>query len=104
MPKRKIMIWIGVLIALMPFLGFPPSWKTAFYFVSGVLIAWNSYQLNKHRMTRRQRREQKPKESIPAHLPPEADSSITTAETTAEVSGLKIEEKKEDIKSPNLSA
>lgn len=38
MPKRTVYIIIGILIALMPFLGFPSSWKDAFYVLAGLAV------------------------------------------------------------------
>ena len=68
-------MWLGIAIALMPFLGFPSSWKTAFYLISGIFIAYNTYQLGKH-ARRESRRSRKPKGIFtPAAIPgvPEAD-------------------------------
>ena len=63
MSKRKTVLWLSILIAMMPFLGFPLAWKTVFYFVSGLFIAVNSYQINKHKAIRG-RRVSKPKNDL----------------------------------------
>lgn len=55
MSKRKTIVWLGILVAILPFLGFPAAWKSAVYFISGVLIVVNSYQLNKHQVARNRR-------------------------------------------------
>ncbi|MDP3958189.1 MAG: hypothetical protein Q8Q36_01850 [bacterium] len=55
MSKRKLILWLGVLVALLPFLGLPASWKTVIYLVAGVSIAWNSWELNKHKAIRPRR-------------------------------------------------
>lgn len=55
MSKRKTMLFLGILVAIMPFLGIPSSWKTVAYLVSGIFIAWNSYQINKHKAVRTRR-------------------------------------------------
>ncbi len=34
---------LGVLVALMPFLGFPGGWKSVFYFMFGASIALLAY-------------------------------------------------------------
>ena len=65
MSKRRTILWLGILVALLPFLGFPSAWKTAVYVASGVLIAVNSYQLNKHKIIRSKRSERQQKD-IPA--------------------------------------
>lgn len=45
---------LGVLVALMPFLGFPSGWKNIFYIVFGLVIAALSFLLAIHkRSTRR---------------------------------------------------
>ena len=38
MPKNRIIIILGVLIALQPFLGFPHSWESFFQVLIGLLI------------------------------------------------------------------
>lgn len=38
MPKSKIILTIGFLIALIPFLGFPYSWESFFEVVGGLSI------------------------------------------------------------------
>lgn len=42
MPKSKVTIVIGVFIALLPFLGFPPKWDTFFEIVAGLSIVFFS--------------------------------------------------------------
>ena len=38
MAKSKIIITIGIIIALLPFLGFPHSWESFFQVVAGLAI------------------------------------------------------------------
>lgn len=38
MNKNKIILILAVILALMPFLGFPSSWKDFFYVITGLLI------------------------------------------------------------------
>lgn len=38
MSRNKTMLLIGILVAIMPFLGFPSSWKTLFYVLFGVIL------------------------------------------------------------------
>lgn len=38
MPKNKIILVLGVLIALMPVLGFPHAWESFFQVVAGLSI------------------------------------------------------------------
>ncbi len=43
-PKNGTII-IGILIAVMPFVGIPGSWKTPLYFLLGSAVAALSYQM-----------------------------------------------------------
>ncbi|MSR87864.1 MAG: hypothetical protein EXS69_01715 [Candidatus Zambryskibacteria bacterium] len=38
MPKNRIILVLGVLIALLPVLGFPRSWESFFQILSGLAI------------------------------------------------------------------
>jgi hypothetical protein len=38
MSRNKITLLIGILVFIMPFLGFPSSWKTIFYLTFGVIL------------------------------------------------------------------
>jgi hypothetical protein len=42
MPKSRIILVIGFLLALLPSLGFPPSWDEFFMVASGLLIVFLS--------------------------------------------------------------
>lgn len=85
--KRKTILWLGVAIALMPFLGFPSGWKTIFYLISGTLIAWNSYQLNRHnKQTKHRRRGEKTPEKVIEASNIETNSSVPP-----------VQEKKEEV-------
>ncbi len=35
---RKILMTVGVLVAVMPFLGFPNVWKTTFFVLAGLFL------------------------------------------------------------------
>lgn len=39
MKTHHIILTIGILVALMPFAGFPSMWKTVFYAAGGVVVA-----------------------------------------------------------------
>jgi len=62
-------MWLGVLVAVLPLLGFPATWKSVVYFISGALIAVNSYQLSKHKIMRSRRAERKHRENITSPTP-----------------------------------
>jgi hypothetical protein len=38
MPKNRIIVVLGVLVALQPFLGFPRAWEMFFQVIVGMLI------------------------------------------------------------------
>lgn len=50
MPRYTITT-LGVLVALLPFLGFPGAWKSPVYFLFGISIAYLSFQ--EHRPKRK---------------------------------------------------
>ena len=39
MSKHKVIFIIGIILILMPFLGFPSSWESVFEFVFGVALS-----------------------------------------------------------------
>jgi len=47
-PKNTLTI-LGILVALLAFLGFPGSFKTPAFFILGLVIAYVSYQEHHHR-------------------------------------------------------
>ncbi|MEX0933952.1 MAG: hypothetical protein WD003_01670 [Candidatus Paceibacterota bacterium] len=49
MSKNILIVLLGLFVALVPFLGFPGSWKTFLLVVSGLLIAFLSFAKMAHR-------------------------------------------------------
>lgn len=47
MRKAKILLILGVFIAVLPYLGFPYSWKEAIFTISGLGLVYFSYVLHK---------------------------------------------------------
>lgn len=45
MSKRQWLMIFGVIVAALPFLGFPSSWDTVIYIVVGILIIFLSYRI-----------------------------------------------------------
>jgi len=43
MLKQRFVFIAGILVALLPYSGFPASWKTAFFVLLGLFIAFISY-------------------------------------------------------------
>lgn len=46
---RQLVTTLGVLVAALPFLGIPGSWKTPLYFLLGAAIAGVSYYSGVHK-------------------------------------------------------
>lgn len=38
--KEKIIICLGVWVIILPFLGFPESWKTVLFALTGIVLAY----------------------------------------------------------------
>ncbi|HEY0908350.1 MAG TPA: hypothetical protein VGE35_03320 [Candidatus Paceibacterota bacterium] len=49
MRYRNIIIGLGFFVVIIQFLGFPQSWRNAFYAVSGILIVAGGYMSDKER-------------------------------------------------------
>ena len=47
MRKTRILLFLGVWVAILPFLGFPYSWKDTLSFVTGLILICFSYLLYK---------------------------------------------------------
>ncbi len=43
MRKEKALFFIGLFILILPFLGFPNSWKTVMYMIIGIIIMYLAY-------------------------------------------------------------
>jgi asparagine N-glycosylation enzyme membrane subunit Stt3 len=50
MSKELVIILLGILVALMPYLGFPGSWKTVFSIVIGIVIAGVAFIVRQERL------------------------------------------------------
>ena len=50
MSKELIIILLGLLVALMPYLGFPGSWKSVFSIVIGIVIAGIAFIVRQERL------------------------------------------------------
>ncbi|MDE2399777.1 MAG: hypothetical protein KGL67_02090 [Patescibacteria group bacterium] len=47
MRRERILLILGVWVALLPYLGFPYSWKNVLFTLSGLIVIYYSYMLNK---------------------------------------------------------
>ncbi len=52
MSKQKAIFFLGIWVAILPFLGFPGLWKRVLALISGAGIAYIGYLLNKERTSR----------------------------------------------------
>ncbi len=58
MNRQRVILISGIWVAILPFLGFPNSWKTFFFFVTGAGLVYIAYKMNKERMTAIHKREE----------------------------------------------
>ncbi|MFA5778463.1 MAG: hypothetical protein WC870_03205 [Candidatus Paceibacterota bacterium] len=47
MSKARMLLILGVWVAILPFLGFPSSWKDLLFVLSGIILIYFSYTLYK---------------------------------------------------------
>ena len=49
MSRQRIILILGIWVAVLPFLGFPGSWKRILFLVCGAVIAFLAYLISKER-------------------------------------------------------
>ena len=78
MSKNKIVFFIGVVLLIMPFLGFPPSWKSFISIVFGITLVVLSFSAAAKRRAsaRRTRRIRQQGVSIETSSQPSANVTI----------------------------
>jgi hypothetical protein len=81
MSKRQIIILLGVLIIILPFLGLPDSWKTILFILIGLLLILLAY-------TVKVKAPEIPKENVPfvEHKENESVKEISGRESASGVS------------------
>lgn len=47
MRRARILLTLGIWVAILPYLGFPGSWKDVFFIVTGLILIYISYALYK---------------------------------------------------------
>ena len=47
MRKERILLILGIWVAILPYLGFPYSWKNILFTVSGIALIYYSYVMHK---------------------------------------------------------
>lgn len=50
MNRQRAILISGIWVAILPFLGFPSSWKTFFFFVTGAGLVYIAYKMNRERL------------------------------------------------------
>ncbi len=45
MRKERILLILGIWIAVLPYLGFPSFWKHILFSISGMILIYHSYQM-----------------------------------------------------------
>ncbi|OHA99712.1 MAG: hypothetical protein A3E93_00785 [Candidatus Zambryskibacteria bacterium RIFCSPHIGHO2_12_FULL_43_12b] len=69
MSKNKIVFFIGVVLLIMPFLGFPPGWKSFIAIVFGITLIFLSFSAAaKRRASARRTRRIKQQEVHNEHI------------------------------------
>jgi hypothetical protein len=95
MPKNRIILVLGILIALLPVLGFPGPWEAFFQVLAGlsivVLSVWST--IDKKLMLKAKARERMTRKSPAPVIPStvvEADSSSASAELMHQPGGKRV--------------
>lgn len=52
MRKERILLFLGIFISILPYLGFPYSWKNYIFTITGVVIIYLSYELYREYKTK----------------------------------------------------
>lgn len=72
MPKNKIIISLGAFVALLPVLGFPPSWESFFEVLAGLGIiatsVWATIDRKLMQKAKAQKRQMPRKVVLPSEL------------------------------------
>ncbi|HEV7424549.1 MAG TPA: hypothetical protein VGO21_05195 [Candidatus Paceibacterota bacterium] len=53
MRKERILLFLGIWVAVLPYLGFPLSWKNILFTISGLILMYFSYILYKESQAKR---------------------------------------------------
>lgn len=70
MITRKSTFFLGILIFLLPFIGVPSSWKTAFLIIIGLILVFSSIQLVfTKRNTKPRPKKERTQEIVPENTP-----------------------------------
>lgn len=53
MRKERTLLFLGIWVAILPFLGFPNSWRTFLFFITGCALVFLAYLFYKANRARR---------------------------------------------------
>ncbi|KND46692.1 MAG: hypothetical protein AB201_03610 [Parcubacteria bacterium C7867-006] len=93
MISNKSTFFLGIFVFIIPFLGFPGSWKTAFIIISGITLIFLSVKISipkKHSKARSKKEKVTPVfvENIPIYPRDNTVESGLRAERNKNISGL----------------
>ncbi len=79
MPKNRIIIILGVLIALLPLLGFPRSWEAFFQIAAGLsIVLFSVWSTIDKRLTLKAKAQMRQARKISSpHTPPNPDELLS---------------------------
>ena len=84
MPKNKIIIVLGFLVALLPLLGFPRAWESFFQVVAGfaivLLFTWSSIDKRLSLKAKAQRRQIHKRREVEIEAQKEAEKQVAQEE------------------------
>src|SRR3989344_2792417 len=85
MPKSKIIITLGVLIALLPILGFPRAWESFFQIATGasivLLSVWATIDKHLAIKVKAQKRHFRKHQQVEVEVPKEVEEKILQEES-----------------------
>ncbi len=56
MRRERILLILGIWVAILPYLGFPYFWKNILFTLSGIVLIYHSYALHKIRKAKEKRK------------------------------------------------
>jgi hypothetical protein len=56
MRRERILLILGIWVAILPYLGFPYFWKNIMFTLSGIILIYHSYALHKIQKAKEKRK------------------------------------------------
>ncbi len=57
MRRERILLILGIWVAILPYLGFPYSWKNILFTISGLVLVFYSYEIHKENKVKQLRKQ-----------------------------------------------